>query len=374
MIFSMAREYVSIPGEMYRWAIERAGHRVDEFLQTHPQIAMYMENEKKPTVRQLEEFASRVHVPLAYLLLPSPPEEATPIPMFRGKAGEGRFDLNVYQTILDIQGRQEWLADYLVENELETCPFVGKYSLDIPIQDMAVIIRRHLELDIDWMLGFNRPEKAINFLVERMEEKGICVFFNGVVGNDTHRPLDVDECRGFALAGESNAPMIFVNNSDSKKAQIFTLAHEFTHILVGVSAGYAGFEGDYHDMMETYCDKAAAEFLVPGVLLREYWSNIEDCARKFNVSSLVMARRAHDLGIIGSEEYREFYLRYRANVRIRKKSSGGMYYQTALKRVGRLFAVHIHNAVRSRQLSYTEAYRLTGLYGKTFEKFMTTSI
>lgn len=370
----MAREYITISKEMYLWAIERAGYRVGEFLQTHPDVAMYIEGEKKPTIKQLEGFASTVHVPMAYLMLPSPPIETSPIPMFRGKAGNGRFDLNVYQTVLDVQSRQEWLSDYLTENDLDECPFVGKYDIKTPIQDMVVVIRQHLGLEINWMMDFNTPDKAINYIVEKMEEVGICVFFNGIVGNNTHRALDVEECRGFALVGESNAPMIFVNNSDSKNAQMFTLAHEFTHVLVGVSAGYAGFEGDYHDLVESYCDKVAAEFLVPGILLKEHWTSIEECAKKFNVSTLVIARRAHDLGIISNEEYREFFLRYRANIRIKKKSSGGAFYKTASKRIGKLFAIHIYNAVRSKQISYTEAYRLTGLYGKTFDKFMTTSI
>lgn len=370
----MAHEYVTIPKEMYLWAIERAGYRVDEFLQTHPDIAMYIEDEKKPTIKQLEGFAAMVHVPLAFLMLPTPPIETSPIPMFRGKAGNGKFDLNVYQTVLDIQGRQEWLSDYLAENELYECPFVGKYDITTPIKDMAAVIRQLLGLEIDWMMSFSTPDNAINYFVEKMEDTGICVFFNGIVGNNTHRTLDVEECRGFALVDETNAPMIFVNNSDSKNAQMFTLAHEFTHVLVGVSAGYAGFEGEYHDLVESYCDQVAAEFLVPDILLKNHWTSIEECARKFNVSTLVIARRAHNLGIISNEEYREFYMRYRSNIRKKKKSAGGAFYKTAAKRIGRLFAIHIYNAVLSKQISYTEAYRLTGLYGKTFDKFMTTAI
>lgn len=365
----MAREYVTVSKEMYLWAIKRAGYAVDEFLQTHPDVAMYIDGEKKPTVKQLDAFASRVHVPVAFLMLPTPPVETSPIPMFRGKAGNGKFDLNVYQTVLDVQGRQEWLSDYLAENELDQCPFVGKYDIRIPVKEMAEIIRKHLGLEIDWMMEFNRPEGAINHFVERIEDTGICVFFNGIVGNDTHRALDVEECRGFALVGETNAPMIFVNNRDSKNAQMFTLAHEFTHVLVGVSAGYAGFEGEYHDLVESYCDRVAAEFLVPDEILRNNWTSITDCARRFNVSRLVIARRAHDLGLISNEEYRDFFLQYRAHVNM-KKSSGGSFYKTAAKRIGRLFATHIFNAVRSKQISYTEAYRLTGLYGKTFDNFM----
>lgn len=50
----MAREYVTIPKEMYLWAIERAGYRVDEFLRTHPDVAMYIEDEKSLQLNNLK--------------------------------------------------------------------------------------------------------------------------------------------------------------------------------------------------------------------------------------------------------------------------------------------------------------------------------
>lgn len=367
----MAKEGVKIPKEMYLWAIERAGYKIDEFLETHPKVHEYVDGEKFPTVKQIEDFANVVHVPLPLLLLPAPPTEVSPIPMFRGKAGEGKFNLNVYQTILDIQSRQEWLSEYIKENELDTCLFVGKYSHRLPIADMVQIIYHHLGLTPDWMLDYHYPEEAINGLVEKMEETGICVFFNGIVGNNTHRALDIEECRGFALVSEKNAPMIFVNNKDSKTAQMFTLAHEFTHVLVGVSAGFAGIDGNYHNIIETYCDKVAAEFLVPEFLLKQYWSTIDKCSKIFKVSRLVIARRAHDLNLISDEEYWDFYRQYKKIIAIKKKKrDGGSYYATATKRLGKLFSAYIYNAVRTNQISYTDAYRLTGMYGKTFDTYM----
>lgn len=42
--------------------------------------------------------------------------------------------------------------------------------------------------------------------------------------------------------------------------------------------------------------------------------------------------------------------------------------------LGKLFAIHVRNAVNSRQLLYTEAYRLTGLKGHTYDVFMNNNI
>ena len=134
-------------------------------------------------------------------------------------------------------------------------------------------------------------------------------------------------------------------------------------------------EPDY-DVCENYCDRVAAEFLVPRQELNNIWNgDIKYVARKFLVSELVVARRAHDLGVLSDRDYRTFWIEYSHRpIYQKKKGNGGSFYRTSVKRVGRLFAIHVKNAVGNRQLSYTEAYRLTGLYGKTYTKFMNDNI
>lgn len=369
---------VNIPSDRYRWAIQRAGISVEDYINSHPKIALseWMTGEKAPTVRQLEAFARSVNVPFGYLFLENAPEENMPFPVFRGDAGmSDSFDLNVYDTVNAVQRRQDWLEEYLVENEMETCRLVGCVNLRTPVGETVGMLRTFLELNTRWAFGLATTEAAVNMVTQSLENCNVFVAYNGVVGNNTHRPLKVSECRGFALVNHV-APYIFINSSDAPAAQLFTLIHEAAHLMLGVSAGHAETDTLSHDVTERYCDMVAAEFLVPAAELRTVWSgNIKDTARKFKVSELVVARRLHDLQMITNEEYRHFWAEYMSRPKYtRKAGNGGSFYRTSVKRVGRLFAIHVKDAVASRQLTYTEAYRLTGLSGNTYTHFMNNNI
>ena len=355
---------------MIAWAIRRAGYDVTVYLSEHPDIDAWYRLEKQPTEKQLEEFAKRIHIPYGYLFLNEPSQEEVPIPMFRGNAGDGDFNLNVYDTVLTVQRRQEWLTDYLTENEYEICSCVGIITIQTPISEAVSVLRRLLQLEGDWAFACRDSSNAVNYLTEQIEELGIAVSFNSGVENNNRREIPVEECRGFALVNNV-APFIFVNNKDSKTAQLFTLIHETTHILLGTSAGFGGDLDKIHDATERYCDKVAAVFLMPSDLVKSNWCGITATAKKFKVSELAMARRANELRLINREEYRAFYLEYQQRPIPVKKSSGfGDFYATATKRVGRLLAMHIINAVNSRQLDHLQAYRLTGMYGDTYQTFV----
>lgn len=355
---------------MLAWAIERAGYSVKTYLQDHPDVDAWFKKDKQPTERQLEDFANKVHIPYGYLFLSQPPREEVPIPMFRGNAGDGQFNLNVYDTILSLQRRQEWLTDYLAENDYDVCKCVSIISLQSSVSETVCILRQLLHLNEDWAFDRRDPADAVNYLTERIEELGIAVSFNSGVDNNNRREIPVEECRGFALVNKI-APFIFINNKDSKTAQLFTLIHETTHILLGTSAGFGGDMENIHDALELYCDKVAAAFLMPEKLVGLVWRDISRTARKFKVSEIAMARRAYELRLITREDYHHFYIEYKNRpIPVIKKPGFGDFYATAAKRVGRLFAVHIINAVKSHQLDYLQAYRLTGMYGNTYQNFV----
>ncbi len=369
--------HIPVNNDILTWAIARAGYELPEFAEKYPRISDWLSGAKQPTVKQLEDFSHKVHLPFGYLFLPKPPSETIGFPFFRTgkKEGTNRVSLNVYDTILDLQRRQEWLSEYLQDLGNNPLPYVG--SFDHHVHPMAIVqdIRSTLRLGESWAAGCATWEDALDTLVRKIEEIGIIVVFNGVVGNNTHRVMPVAECRGFVLVDEY-VPFMYVNSADAKAAQLFTIMHELAHIWLGKSAGF-----DFRQLMpaddpiELLCDQIAAEFLVPEALLRPHWTGIADIrklATKFKVSQIVIARRALDLGLISRAAFFGFYNAYMADF-IRKKEaqgSGGDFYATARKRISPTFAGYVDSAVKTDRLPYRDAYKLTGLHGNTYQKFI----
>jgi len=171
---------------------------------------------------------------------------------------------------------------------------------------------------------------------------------------------------------------MFVNNSDFKAAQMFTFVHELAHVWTGSSAGF-----DFrkmlpaNDPMERLCDQVAAEFLVPEKAFNDVWNNNTGyLAKHFKVSEIVIARRALDTGKWGKPQFFSFYNEYKTREFQKKEnqSSGGDFFATTKKRLSVTYAAHINQAVKTGQILYRDAYKLTSLKGDTFHNFFTNHL
>ncbi len=370
---------VEVKPELLRWARERAGRKVEDFGASFNKLTAWERGEAQPTFKQLEDFARLTHVPFGYFFLPEPPEERIPIPDLRTLRSEkiSRPSPNLLDTIHTMQRRQAWLREELIECEAEPLGFVGSASITDDPKGVGSEIRRILGLEVGWTAPVRAWQEAVNELRRSMEDLGVMAVINGVVGNNTHRKLDVEEFRGFALSDEY-APLVFVNGADAKSAQMFTLAHELTHIWLGETAlTDASLASQPSQGIEAWCDRAAAEFLVPEEELRDCWRNVrhdkapfESIARKFKVSPIVAGRRAMDMRLVSREAFFNFYNEYIARERKpRSDSGGGNFYHNQNTRVGQRFALRVIRAAKEGRVSFKEAYDLTGLRGGAFQEY-----
>ena len=368
--------------KVLRWARERVRLEPEQLarkVQVKPERVLEWEDSGRISVAQADRLAHHTHTPLGFLYLPEPPEDRLPIPDFRTRSDDAssRPSPDLLETVYLMQRRQAWMRDELIEEGSDPLDFVGAYKEIAEPQQVADAMRAALQLERNWASRQSTWTDALSHLREQADRAGVLVVFTGIVGNNTHRKLDEDEFQGFALVDEF-APLIFVNSADFQAAQIFTLAHELAHLLVGES-GVSSLENHQlpNDATEQFCNRTAAEFLVPEVELRDFWPTAENAndqyqaiARRFKVSTLVAARRALDLNLINLTTFLEFYEESKTTVWLRKSptNSGGDFWNTQRWRIGPRFGAAVARAAKEGRLLYQEAYSLTGLNRVTFEK------
>ena len=365
--------------EVVRWARERAGIAQEDLATKFKKLADWERGQAQPTLKQLERLAHAVHVPFGYLFLSEPPDEPLPIADFRTvvDTGNAKASPDLIDTFYSMQRRQAWLHEHLIEIEADPLPFVASARLADDPDAIGREMRCVFGLDDGWAAGVRTWQDAVNELRRMIEQIGVMAVINGVVGNNTHRRLSVDEFRGFALASRY-APLIFVNGTDAKSAQMFTLAHELAHIWLG-KGGLSGFENlsPGGTDVENWCSRAAAEFLVPSRELQERWMQVrrdqrrfESLGRSFKVSPVVAARRAMDLKLVERDAFLEFYEHYiNRERRGGTTKSGSDFCNTQNARVGKLFATHVIRAAMGGKIGFRDAYELTGLRGGTFQDY-----
>lgn len=370
---------VPVTTELLRWAYNRSMKKDKLHIKFH-KLDEWLEGSLKPTLKQLEDFANSTSTPLGYFFLQEPPVEQLPIPHYRKLVDGGREQASpdLIETLHMMQRRQDFMKDYYERYIGDSLEFVGSYK-GHSAYELANNIRQLLNLDTGWAGKLKSFQEAMNHLIVRCEKKQIMVMINGIVGSNTHRALNVEEFRGFVLV-DNMAPLIFINGADAKSAQIFTLIHEVAHIFIGSSAIVeASPLNRVDESYEKLCNAAAAELLCPSDSFIKAW-NIHygdgevyrTLGRIFKVSPLVIGRRALDLDCVNKTEFFEFYNRYLEEIQENRgsTSSGGNFYNTTRIRLGELFSRVVIYQTKSGNIQFTDAYKLTGLKGPTFQKYI----
>lgn len=370
---------VPVKPELLRWAYQRAGIEPQDLSKRFKKLKDWESGKVKPTLKQLEKFADATYAPIGYLFLDKPPVEEIPIPDLRtiGNQEVSKPSLNLIDTIHLCQRRQDWYHNYLRSEGHRPLQFVGSVSMKNSVEKTAEKMHKALNFDLEARRRLSTWEDALQLFRKQIDQAGVMVMINGVVGNNNNRKLNVDEFRGFALSDDF-APLIFINGQDSKSAQMFTLAHELAHIWLGKSAISNMTLNSYlwnDKPIEVWCNKVAAELLVPLKSLKE--SNLKNqplnlmasqLAKSYKVSTLVIIRRLLDTGYINQDKFEKAYRDELIKIRKTSKSSGGDFYRTIEVRNNKKFIRNLIASTYEGKTLFTEAFRLLGITKmKTFE-------
>ncbi len=369
---------VSVAPQMLAWARMRSGRSVEDFTRRFPKLGEWEAGERLPTMRQLEDYAQATYTPVGFLFLPEPPEERLPIPDFRTFADKPVLTPtpDLLDTIYACEQRQDWFREFADAHGGDPVSLVGSLSLDVDVLTAAGQLRDALRFGLDRRGEFANWTAALSGLCEHAEDAGVLVMISGIVGSNTHRTLNPEEFRGFALVDEL-APVVFVNGADTKAAQIFTLAHELAHVALGGSAVSRPDLGEVGESGETerWCNQVAAELLVPLASLQKEYSKgsdltgeLERLAKYYKASTLVILRRIFDADMMTKQTYRRAYEQEYARIMalLKQRGPGGNFYNTQPIRVSKKFARALISDTVEGGTPHRDAFRLLG-----FKKFST---
>lgn len=196
--------------------------------------------------------------PLASFLLPSPPralKKPTDHRTFRG--GVPHKSKALLLAIHRAQRMQVLYQETLTDKKSLTTSRVPRVSRGEAPEEAARRAREDFGLTLKTQFGWADQRVALGALVRLIEAKNVLVF---------QLTFDPKDARGFTLP-QKNPSVIVLSSSDSVRARIFTLLHEYCHLLLaeeGIS------DWNTSNPIERFCNRFASAFLVPSQELRKH--------------------------------------------------------------------------------------------------------
>ncbi len=371
---------IEISTDILNWIIETINPEILSS-EVGQQLISWRDGEKQPTYNQIEKASKATGIPLGYFFLKKPPVEDTKFVEYRtiDSVELSNPSRNLMDTMHDMELVQDWAKNELKADGNDEISFIGKVSKRSNVGQFAKYVREILGLDERWFEQSRTVDDSFRYLRNKISTVGVLVMMSGIVGNNTHRPLDTNEFRAFALV-DNIAPLIFINANDSMNGKLFSLLHEFAHLCIGESSLFNDRDGSAAKVSseEQLCNALAAEILIPQNAFLNEWENnigeldeeetIEELTKIFKCGSTVVARKALDQGFISQATYQKiakqavyFYLQNK-----KKGSGGGDFYRTAASRIDRRFFYLLLGSVHEGRTLYSDAFRLTNTNRSTF--------
>jgi Zn-dependent peptidase ImmA (M78 family) len=366
----VASSIVDVNPALLQWAIDISQKDLAKISSRFPRVLAWINGDEQPSFRQLEGLSNFLNVPFGYMFLKTPPRKDIVETEFRTISNDivGTPSKELQDTLMEIQNITLWMRDYRIKNSFDKLDFVGCIHInDIRSVEYNTITKKMLELlelDAKWAKTLSNPGQAFNIIRQKMEGIGLIVIVKGFVKTNTHRSLKLDEFRAFVFS-DDYAPTIFINSKDSENGRLFSLIHEFTHVLLGTDHLESG-----HSEPEKLCNIATINMLAPVGLVETDWKNNHDdiikriiwIAKLYKTSAHAMAIHLLNMGLIKPQHLQKILDITAENIEKRNNdSSGGDFWNTILYSMSPSFVNAVASQVNAGITQYTEAFRLLNI-------------
>jgi len=333
----MTSPELPVTPKVLRWAREVSGFSVDEVAErletvskriTPETLLSWEEGEALPRLTALRKLSQLYRRPLAVFFLSEPPPEAAPPRSFRLlPSGEPRplspETLLAVRTARRLHQLGQEAAEELGYELAKELPR-AELSSDPVLR--AARERQRLGATFEAQSSFRDAYKALWYWRDLVEGAGCFVF---------QLSFPLEDARAFSEHFDAG-PVIVLSSKDEPVGRVFSLLHEYAHLLLRMSGVCPEFTMDYarsfEGRVEQFCNAFAASFLVPASELEAAAAEhgappseggLVALSYRFSVSKHVILRRFLDLGRVDRRFYSRKVEQWEEERKARKKPPGG---------------------------------------------------
>ncbi|MEI7511290.1 MAG: XRE family transcriptional regulator [Candidatus Peregrinibacteria bacterium] len=372
---------IPISPAVLKWAREQQGLSLEEvsvfFKKDIEIVSSWEEGLLNPSYSQLEKLAYTLYKrPIALFFFPNPPQEKSLAKSFRTLPTTeiDKIPSKLRTLIRKAKAMQIGICELVEQKTMVLKDFETSPSL--PLEDITQAVREYLDIPLEKQYSWKDDSEALLEWRRAIEKKGVFVF---------KEAFHTDKYSGFCLH-DDYFPLIYINNTQSKNRQIFTLFHEFAHLLFGVGGieipddSYISTLHGEAKLIEIICNKFAGSFLVPEDAFQKDIENqtvsedlINSLSVQYKVSREVILRRFFSQGLITSEKYRYFVEKWKMQGKEKKtKKGGGDYYNNQGVYISEHYANIVFQKYYNNRLSLSDVANYLGVKVKNVEGIETS--
>ena len=231
------------------------------------------------------------------------------------------------------------------------------------------------DLNLDKQRQFKDAYKTFGFLRDVLEDLNVLVF---------QFPMPIEDTRGFALADEI-PNIIVINSRDSIEARLFTMMHEFGHIILGETVIDLPEESLLiRNNIEAWCNEFSSSFLlsdkIANELFNEYMGSLTDTAtlnslsRKYKVSKVLLLVKMVNLSYITEQDFNSVLARYVPKEikpeKEKKRAISMASDQRCLSEIGNKFVSIVASNFDREFITYNDALSYLSIKSKNFDRVL----
>lgn len=346
-------------------------------------VAAWEAGDERPTVAQLRKAARLYRRSLGVFFLAEPPEGFDTLRDLRRHEGSaaGPWSPALHADYRRAHEQREHVLDLAEVDEIEPPTLWRIDGLPDGNDDIAAAARSRLGdvAPLPLPTGATTVYEHLNYWVAALEAAGVLVL--ATAGGR----VEPSETRGLSLFFDV-VPVVMVNGADAPRGRLFTLLHEYAHLLLH-TGGLCDLITDTaattpDRALEARCNAIAASILMPAavVLARPEviarratpgswtYESLSAAAVPFGVSAEAFLRRLLTLGRVTPAFYQarraEFQQRY-DDEESRSKPKGGDWYRNTVRDLGKGYVRLVADAHSRRVIdSLTAADYLNAKVGQ----------